>query len=135
MRRSNLASLSFEGPLQRVGPNWIIVLAGEDMKTGEEIEYVLSQELSELLDRYVEAFRPVFLNCDKHGKLWTSLKGCPMSAGALYLAVCRRTRAEFGEPMNLHLFRDAAATFWAEDDPAQVHLVRDLLGHANLKTY
>jgi integrase len=134
MRRSNLVGLIFGGPLQRVGPNWIIVLAGEDMKTGKEIEYVLSQELSLLLDRYVQTFRSVFLNSDRHEVLWASVKGCPMGPDALYLAVCRRTRAEFGEPMNPHLFRDAAATFWAEDDPGQVHLVRDLLGHANPRT-
>ena len=32
--------------------------------------------------------------------------------------------------MNLHLFRDGAATFWALKDPTRVTAVSGLLGHA-----
>jgi integrase len=31
--------------------------------------------------------------------------------------------------VNPHLFRDAAATFWALQDPARVRAVSELLGH------
>jgi integrase len=57
-----------------------------------------------------------------------------MLSDALYHAVCRRTRARFGRAMSLHLFRDAAATFWAENEPGRISMVRDLLGHADHKT-
>src|SRR3712207_8473864 len=33
------------------------------------------------------------------------------------------------EPVNLHLFRDGAATFWALNDPRRVTAVSGLLGH------
>ena len=49
---------------------------------------------------------------------------------AIYHAVCRRTKKAFGEPVNLHLFRDGAATFWALRDPNRVMGVSGLLGHA-----
>jgi len=57
-----------------------------------------------------------------------------MTGNAIYDAVCRRTRKEFGTAMNLHLFRDAAASFWADVAPDEIHLLRDLLGRADLRT-
>jgi len=36
--------------------------------------------------------------------------------------------------MSLHQFRDAAATFWAENETGQIGVVRELLGHADQKT-
>ena len=40
----------------------------------------------------------------------------------------------FGEPINLHLFRDIAATTIATRDPAHVGIARDLLAHGDLRS-
>jgi integrase len=57
-----------------------------------------------------------------------------MNDGAIYDAVCRRTRAAFGLAINLHRFRHAAGAFWSIEDPVNVRGVRDLLGHTSFKT-
>jgi integrase len=134
MRRSNVAALRLGHQLMRVGSDWTIVLRAEDMKNDRETECPLSEPLSRRLDRYLAVVRPAFPSSDSHVGLWPSMKRGPMSDCAIYDAVCRRTREEFGTPMNLHLFRDAAVTFWADAAPDQFHLARDLLGHADLRT-
>lgn len=53
--------------------------------------------------------------------------------GALYKAVLERTKAAFGRPIDLHLFRDIAATEIVHRDPARIGLARDLLGHGDLR--
>ena len=82
MRRSNLAGLGFEGPLQRVGRNWIIVLAGEDMKTGAGDRVCpLARTFGAASIDTSRHSDSGLLDSDKHAKLWASLKGCPMGAG------------------------------------------------------
>jgi integrase/recombinase XerD len=44
------------------------------------------------------------------------------------------TRKAFGHAVNPHLFRDCAATSIALAAPAGMHIARDVLGHASLKT-
>jgi integrase/recombinase XerD len=134
LRRANVTELRSGQQLARTGPVWTIVLPDEEMKNNREAEYVLSRRLSDRVDRYLTLFRPAFLNSEKHDGLWASIKGRPMGDQAIYDAVCRRTKEEFGTAMNLHLFRDAAASFWADVAPDEIHLVRDLLGHADLRT-
>ena len=56
-------------------------------------------------------------------------RACPLTGNAIYDAVCRRTKQAFGRPVNPHLFRDGAATFWALKAPTQVGAVSELLGH------
>jgi integrase len=55
-----------------------------------------------------------------------------MLSGAIYDAVCRRTDLAFGRSVNLHLFRDAAATFWCVEAPEAILGTRDLLGHRHI---
>jgi integrase len=57
-----------------------------------------------------------------------------MLSGAIYDAVRRRTELAFGRSVNLHLFRDAAATFWCVEAPEAVLGTRDLLGHQHVST-
>ena len=86
------------------------------------------------LEHYLSKIRPLFLRAHDHDGLWASAKGCPMTSGAIYSQVCKRTEGAFGFPVNLHLFRDCAATMIAERDPRHVRVSRDLLGHSRLET-
>jgi site-specific recombinase XerD len=45
-----------------------------------------------------------------------------------------RTRAAFGRAVNPHLFRDAAATSVAIEDPAHVRIAAQVLGHGAFAT-
>ena len=51
-----------------------------------------------------------------------------------YSQITAHTRAAFGQPVNPHLFRDAAATTIALDRPEQVRLAAPLLGHRSFAT-
>jgi integrase len=134
IRRSNFASLTLHQNIVRAGSIWVIVLAAEETKGGKALEYPVPVRVGERLDRYLTHYRHVIHGSGTHAGLWASAKGCPMVSGAIYDAVCRRTKAAFGQPINLHLFRDAAATFWSMDDPVAVIGVRDLLGHRSFNT-
>jgi len=129
IRRRNLASLTLGQHVQRIGEVWTVVLKASETKTGRALEYALPERLGRALERYLERFRPVLFGSAQHQGLWASAKGVPLTGNAIYDAVCRRTRTAFGEPVNLHLFRDAAATFWALKDPTRVRAVSELLGH------
>jgi integrase len=129
MRRSNLAGLTLGQNLQRAGGIWTVVLKASETKNRRALEYDLPARLGSALERYLERFRPVLFESAEHRGLWASAKGRPLTGQAIYEAVCRRTRKAFGEPVNLHLFRDGAATFWALKNPTQVTAVSGLLGH------
>ncbi len=61
-----------------------------------------------------------------------------MTQMALYDQVRQRTREGLGKDVNLHLFRDAAATTLAIIDPQHVRAASTLLGHrspATTETY
>jgi integrase len=45
-----------------------------------------------------------------------------------------RTLSKFGKAMSPHLFRDAAATSIAIDDPQHIGMTRNILGHSKLST-
>jgi hypothetical protein len=68
-----------------------------------------------------------------HDGLWPSNKGGPMSAYAIYNAVCKRTEAAFGFRVSPHRFRHAAGTLWSIEDPENVRGVKDLLGHVSFR--
>ena len=57
-----------------------------------------------------------------------------MREAAIYERVKRLTRKAFGCIVNPHLFRDSAATAFAQEDPAHVRASAALLGHGNLAT-
>ena len=57
-----------------------------------------------------------------------------MSARTIYTRVTRRTAKVFGRSVNPHLFRDAAATTLALEDPEHVRVAAQVLGHSTFAT-
>ncbi len=57
-----------------------------------------------------------------------------MNEIALYRRITKVTRRLFGEAINPHLFRDAAATSIAIEDPSHVRMAAAILGHSSLAT-
>jgi integrase len=58
-----------------------------------------------------------------------------MSSNAgFYKVITTRTAKWFGQPVNPHLFRNAAATSIAIEDSAHVGIVRTILGHSSFRT-
>jgi integrase len=134
IRRSNFAGLTVQCSIMKTGSAWTIVLTAAETKGARALEYPVPPRVGERLDWYLARYRPVIYGSHTHTGLWASAKGCPMKGGAIYDAVCRRTKAAFGQHVYLHLFRDAAATFWSMESPEAILGTRDLLGHRSLDT-
>ena len=58
--------------------------------------------------------------------LWVSSRGSALTEMAIYLRIREHTQKAFGQAINPHLFRDAAATTLAIADPAHVRVAAPL---------
>jgi hypothetical protein len=134
VRRRTLAALRIGKHLVKSGRIWSLDIPAEDTKTRRSLEYPTSAELSERIDVYVTQFRCRIPGANAHDGLWAAERDRPMDDGTMYSTVRRRTKQAFGFPANLHRFRQAAATFWSRQDPANVRGAKDLLGQASFGT-
>lgn len=134
IRRRNLAAMRIGQHLQQIGSGWFVVFGEHETKNHRPLEFRLADRLVPLLGDYLDRIRPLFPGADTHAGLWASVKGCPLQGQWIYARVCRLTQEAFGEPINLHLFRDIAATTIATRDPTRVGIARDLLGHSDLRS-
>jgi integrase len=55
-------------------------------------------------------------------------------SGGVQVLVENATRTRFGHPVNVHLFRDCAATSLADEHPEYMRVAADLLGHRSFAT-
>jgi integrase/recombinase XerD len=134
LRRANLAELRLETSFVENATGYSIHLAAAQIKNRRPFEIDIPDMLRVYVDRYLDAIRPRFPKANQHSGLWASLRGVPMSGDAIYNRVLLHTRAAFGKAINLHLFRDIAATTIALETPGQVRAAAALLGHASLTT-
>ncbi|MHB2169514.1 tyrosine-type recombinase/integrase [Alsobacter sp. R-9] len=126
LRRRNLAGLVLGDTLVQVGSTWMLRIAPQDTKTRQPIEIPWPAALAVHLGVYLAVHRPVLSALKSRwakpigDALWVSSHGSPMSKSALYDQIRQRTREGLGKDVNLHLFRDAAATTLAVEDPKHV---------------
>ena len=89
------------------------------------------------LEAYLASWRPRLARAGRSAgcsALWLGNRGRGLSASRPTAQIVAHTRAAFGQPVNPHLFRDAAATTIALDRPEQVRLAAPLLGHRSFAT-
>ena len=92
------------------------------------------------MQRYIDEIRPEFIRqhgrwkTDVGNRLWVGEGGSVLETRRIAARICRRTEERFGRSIPPHLFRDAAATSIAEQDPEHVQMIRAILGHASLAT-
>jgi integrase/recombinase XerD len=136
LRISNLGGLQLDRSIQRVGDCYWISIEGQDTKNGRPIEFALPRDLTEPIECYLARHRPYLLaqgSSDGLPALWVSSWGSPLSSKLLAKRISQRTAEAFGKRMSPHLFRDAAATAIATDDPEHVGMILPILGHASLQ--
>jgi integrase/recombinase XerD len=140
LRLRNLAGLVLDRTLVARGRQWWIEFPAPETKTKEVIELPWPEPLVGCLETYLARHRDVLagLRCGSThlvgGALWISKTGSPMCRGGIYGRITARTRDAFGRSINPHLFRDAAATSIAIDDPRHVGIAAPLLGHRSPAT-
>ena len=140
IRCGNLAQIEIGLHLQRMGEVFWLFYDAKDMKNRRSLEFPLPQELTDPLQHYMDHVRPELMKqcgrwkTDVGRRLWVGEGGSAMKSHRIHSRICQRTEERFGHPINPHLFRDAAATSIAEQDPEHVGMIRAILGHASLAT-
>lgn len=139
VRRANLAAIEIGRHLIDLGGAYRLAFAGHETKQGAELVIDLPPALTEPVRTYLEVYRPALLRSGAHqgsagNRFWVSRDGGALGGEGIYGAVKRETRAAFGKSINLHLFRDCAATTIAVDDPAHAHVIAAVLGHSSMTT-
>jgi integrase/recombinase XerD len=147
VRLKNLAMMRLGRHLVKAGGSWRIVFAADETKSRIPYEAVLPAALAPRLDRYLDAHRPVLMRGEQadgradappiHPDLdavWVSEVGTQLEYGALGRRVFVHTRDAFGRGMGPHMFRDAAATSIAIDNPKHIGDASLALGHAGHRT-
>ena len=134
IRRKNLAAIRIGRHLVRRGEVWWLQFEARETKQRRPLEFPLPNDLVSYLATYLRGHRPRLLDGRRSDHLWISLRRGPMDASAIHCCVRARTREAFGTPINLHLFRDCAATSLAIEDPVHVRMAAAILGHSSLAT-
>lgn len=140
VRRRNLAAIEIDRQLTCQSDQCWLAFSADEVKTGRALEFPLPHNLTTSMYQYLTRYRR-FLACrtgrwkDDPGKaLWVSGDGSRLKAGRIHRRICDRTQEHFGHPINPHLFRDAAATSIAIEDPEHVRIILAILGHSTIKT-
>jgi integrase/recombinase XerD len=112
-----------------------IAWSAKEMKENRPHEGRLGPELSELIGRYLDEFRPVLAANSKisspeaEAPVWFNKRGGPLSARGIYNLIVHRTGVAFDESMFPHAFRHSAATTLVLERPDLIRLVTPLLQH------
>ncbi|MHB2168966.1 tyrosine-type recombinase/integrase [Alsobacter sp. R-9] len=140
LRRRNLAGLVLDDTLVQVGGTWMLRIAPEETKSHQPIDMPWPADLVPHLLTYITTHRSVLAALKSRwaspigDALWVSSHGSPMSQMALYDQIRQRAQEGLGKAVNPHLFRDAAATTLAIEDPQHIRLATPLLGHRDPST-
>jgi integrase len=136
MRIGNLASLRIDQHLQRPeGPGGpaVLVLLESETKNSQPVEYPLPHHVVALLDQYLSEHRPLLTSRLDDPWLWPGQSGHKQEsriAQQVKEAIFRET----GLHLTVHQFRHLAARLILDEQPGSYELVRQVLGHKNLKT-
>jgi integrase len=135
IRANNLASLQIGNQITRPngdGTPAQVWLGASETKNNEAMSFELPQRLSDRLWQYRELhFEQTGIYPDR---LFISTVGKPRAQSSISLAIKKMIRKELGISFTSHQFRHLAAKIVLDRNPGAYELVRQLLGHKNLKT-
>jgi integrase/recombinase XerD len=146
IRLKNLVMMRVGRHLIKANGRWQILFSAEETKSHRAFEALLPA-LEPRFERYLTHYRPVLMSgkCPSRqadappihpefDALWVSGVGTQLAYSALADRITRQTRAAFGKSISSHLFRDAAATSIAIDNPKHIGDASHVLGHADHRT-
>jgi integrase len=141
IRMENLEAMRCDEHLTHRNGTWRVAFRAAEVKARRPLEFPFPASLVSFLKKYLTVYRPILLAGDprrppasKTTALWVSREGQPLGYQTIGYHIQRHTQAEFGAPINAHLFRDCAATFIAIVDPEHVRIIAAILGHATMRT-
>lgn len=135
IRMSNLVNIDVERNLVRPGRGRAlhIVIAAEEVKNREPLEYPLPPETVDLIERYLRKFRPR-LGSSENKALFPGVEGGPKNQAFFGTQISRTVRAHTGLHIHPHLFRHIGAKLFLDANPGAYEVVRRVLGHRSIDT-
>jgi integrase len=110
-----------------------IVIPAEEMKAARPFESILPAETAALLDTYLIKYRPRIAG-GKGPYLFPGRGGARRAESQFGAQISRFISRETGLKMNPHLFRHLCGLLYLLRHPDDIETVRQLLGHASVRT-
>lgn len=114
-------------------PYWL-VFPDHDVKNNVPLEFALDRRLSDLIDEYVEEFRPALVRGSNQPWLFPGGGQSHKKLTSLSQQITDRVLEMTGVRMTAHQFRHTAAATYLKQRPGEYETVRRLLGHRNIVT-
>jgi integrase/recombinase XerD len=134
IRLRNLGAIVIGQHLNSVSSQYWLRFAASETKNSRPLEFPLPRSLDNNVSHFLRRVRPQLLAGAASHKFWIATGGRPMPDKTLYERIISRTRFAFGKSISPHLFRDCAATSIAIEDPENVRITANILGHTSLTT-
>lgn len=134
VRLRAMVAMTVQKHVVPTGDGFLLRWAAADMKDGHRREMPLPYTLAVPLRQYLDHWRPILLRNTISPALWISERGVPLSANSYQAGLAVLTERAFGVVLRPHAFRHIAATSIAEKNPAEAGIIRDVLGHATIRT-
>jgi Phage integrase family len=137
VRLANLTAIRLGTNLIKPGgpdSDYWLMFPDYDVKNRVRLEYPLQLYLTQLIDEYLRDYRPILLRGRNEDWLFPGRCGGAKRDVGLSNQISKRIYKETGLRMTVHQFRHAAAAIILKRRPGEYELVRQLLGHRNIKT-
>jgi integrase len=136
LRPANLAALRFDThlhwPQGRRKPA-LLTFGGNETKNDVPLEYEIPAVLAERLQVYRNEIAPAVIG-ERPDAVFVTFTGKPRTQAAIKVAIQKTVLRHLGVKLSPHQFRHLAAKIILDANPGAYELVRQLLGHKNLKT-
>jgi integrase len=135
-RMHNLSALTYDRHLhwtQGLGKPVLLVFGAEETKNQEKIEIELPTVLGDRLWKFRNSIAPEVIG-SKPDRVFVTWGGTPRGQHALALAIKKTVRRRLGVELSPHKFRHLVAKIYLDQNPGGFEVVRQLLGHKNVKT-
>jgi integrase len=131
LRIKNLVALSLDRHFFRATLNGVdltlLRIPGDQTKTGEPAEHILTEDTAKLLHLYVQVYRPL-VRAEAGEWLFPGQCG-HKTENTLGDQLARWIRGELGIAFHTHLMRKIVPKLYLDIDPGGLEVVRRLLGH------
>jgi integrase len=115
------------------GPYWL-VFPSQDVKNRVTLQFKLLPEIGEIIDEYINDFRPILARGSNAPWLFPGETGGVKTSRTLSLQITDRVFKATGLRLTVHQFRHAAAAIFIKEFPGQYERARQLLGHTRIET-
>jgi integrase len=137
VRLANLVSIELgQNLIKPAGPNtpYWLVFPHYDVKNRIDLNFKFDQPLTDLIDKYVQEFRPALLRGANGSWLFPGQRNAPKTKLGFSNQITVRIQKAIGLRITVHQFRHAAAAIYLKHRPGDYETVRRLLGHRNIMT-